>query len=120
MGGRDIDLAIGDELGVDAFLAGTYKLTNYQNVQSALVVADLCERIAVEILKVLNFYRFTYRSSSLGGLFLVGGGAALPPLQRAIASTVDLPLLDPASLLPGAFQRAASGVFAAGVAMGGK
>ena len=120
MGGRDIDLAIGDELGVDAFLAGTYKLTNYQNVQSAPVVADLCERIAVEILKVLNFYRFTYRSSSLGGLFLVGGGAALPPLERAIASAVDLPLLDPASLLPGAFQGAASGVFAAGVAMGGK
>ena len=48
------------------------------------------------------------------------GGAALPPLERAIASAVDLPLLDPASLLPGAFQGAASGVFAAGVAMGGK
>lgn len=120
LGGRDIDLAIGDELGVDAFLAGTYKLTNYQGVQSSPAVAELCERIAVEILKVLNFYRFTYRSSSLGGIFLVGGGAALPPLERAIAAAVDLPLLDPASLLPGAFQGAAAGIFAAGVAMGGK
>lgn len=58
--------------------------------------------------------------SSLGGLYLVGGGAALPLLRRSIEHTVDLPLLDPADLLPEAGKQAAAGVFAAGAAMGGK
>lgn len=119
LGGRNLDLAAADELGVDAFLAGTYKLTNYQNILDSAAVGDICERIAVEILKVINFYQFTYRSSSLEGIYLVGGGAALQPLRQAIENTVGLPLLEPAGLLPGAGEGAASAVFAAGAAIGG-
>ncbi len=117
LGGLNLDMAVADELGVDAFLANTYKATNFQDILSSPAVRDLCERIAVEILKVLNFYQFTYRSSSLGGIYLVGGGASLPPLRQAIANTVEMELLDPALLLPG--EGAAAGVFAAGAAMGG-
>lgn len=87
---------------------------------SSSEVTDLCDRIAVEILKVINFYQFTYRSSSLEGIFLVGGGAALPCLRKAIEETVGLPLLSPERLLPGGGQRIETGVFAAGAAMGGK
>ena len=120
LGGRSIDLAAADELGVDAFLAGTYKLSNYQDIYSAPSVVEACDRIAVEILRVINFYQFTYRSSSLEGVYLVGGGAALPPLRQAIESAVGLPLLDSSALLPGAGGGAAAGVFAAGAAMGGR
>lgn len=120
LGGRSLDLAIADELGVDAFLAGTYKAGNYQNVQSSPRVADLCERIAVEILKVMNFYQFTYRSSSLEDIWLVGGGAAMAPLRKAIAEVVGLELRSPEELLPGAGEGAAEGIFAAGAAMGGQ
>ena len=120
LGGRNLDLATADELGVDAFRANTYKVNNYQGVQSAPALTDLYDRIAVEILKVINFYQFTYRSSSLKGIYLVGGGAALPDLRRVIEDTAGLPLLSPADLLPGAGEQAAAGVFAAGAAMGGK
>mgnify|MGYP001091965069 CR=1 FL=1 len=120
LGGRNLDLALADELGVDAFLSNTYNATNFQNEQALPAVADLCERIAVEILKVVNFYQFTYRSSSLEGIYLVGGGTALPLLRQAIEGTVGLPLLDAGALLPGASGDAAAGVFAAGAAMGGK
>ncbi len=120
LGGRNLDLAVGDRLGVDAFLANTYKTSDYQSVLSSSEVTDLCDRIAVEILKVINFYQFTYRSSSLEGIFLVGGGAALPCLRKAIEETVGLPLLSPERLLPGGGQRIETGVFAAGAAMGGK
>ena len=120
LGGRNLDLAAADELGVDAFRANTYKVNNYQGVQSAPALTDLYDRIAVEILKVINFYQFTYRSSSLKGIYLVGGGAALPDLRRVIEDTAGLPLLSPADLLPGAGEQAAAGVFAAGAAMGGK
>lgn len=119
LGGRNLDLAMADDLGVDAFLAGTYKMSNYQDCHALPAVTELCDRIAVEILKVINFYQFTYRSSSLAGIYLVGGGAALPPLRQAIEGTVGLPLLDVAELLPGAGPEGAAGVFAAGAAMGG-
>ena len=120
LGGRNMDLAVADDLGVDTFLTNTYKASNYQNVLSSGGVADVCDRVAVEILKVINFYQFTYRSSSLEGIYLVGGGAAIPYLRRAIEETVGLPLLPPEELLPGAGERAAAGVFAAGAVGGGK
>lgn len=119
LGGRNLDLAVADSLGVDAFLANAYKIGDYQNVLDSQGVTDVCDRIAVEILKVINFYQFTYRSSSLDGVYLVGGGAALPCLRKAIEDTVGLSVLSPDCLLPGAGE-AAAGVFAAGAAMGGK
>jgi len=115
LGGRNLDLAVAEELSVNAFLANSYKTTNFQDVQELPAVGNICDRIAVELLKVINFYQFTYRNSSLEGIYLVGGGAAMPRLRRSIEDTVGLPLLDPAGLLPEAGEAAASGLFAAGV-----
>lgn len=119
LGGRSLDLIVSGELGVDPFLSNTYKTSNFQNVLTLPAAEEVCERIAVEILKVINFYQFTYRSNTLGGVYLVGGGASMELLRRSIESTVGLPLLDPAELLPEAGERAAAGIFAAGAAMGG-
>ena len=120
MGGRNMDLAAADQFGVDPFLANTYKYGNYQGIQSAPALTEVCDRIAVEILKVINFYQFTYRSSNLEGVYLVGGGSAMPYLRRSIEGTVGLSLLSPEDLMPGTGERAADGIFAAGAAMGGK
>ncbi len=119
LGGRNLDTIVAGELGVDPFLSNTYKATNFQDVLTLPAVAEVCERIAVEILKVINFYQFTYRSSNLSGVYLVGGGASMDLLRRSIENTVGLPLLDPADLLPEAGQSASAGIFAAGAAMGG-
>lgn len=119
IGGRDLDLAIAEELGVDAFLAGTYKMAGHQGAQTAAAVPELCERLAVEILKVVNFYQFTYRNSALSGVYLVGGGAAMETLRQAIEGTAGLTLLDPGKLLRTTQGAAAEGIFAAGAAMGG-
>lgn len=119
LGGRNLDTVVANELGVDPFLANTYRTTNFQDVQAIPAVTELCDRIAVEILKVINFYQFTYRSNTLRGIYLTGGGASMEPLRRGIESAVGLALLDPAELLPEAGKAAAAGVFAAGAAMGG-
>ena len=120
LGGRNLDMAVVDQMGVDPFLANTYKFGNHQGVQSLPALTDVCDRIAVEILKVINFYQFTYRSSNLEGIYLVGGGAAMPYLRQSIEGTVGMSLLSPEDLLPGTGERAADGIFAAGAAMGGK
>ncbi len=120
VGGRNLDLAVAEEMGVDAFLANSYKTANFQNTQELPSVENICDRIAVELLKVVNFYQFTYRNSALEGIYLVGGGAALPQLRRSIEETVGLPLLAPEDLLPEAGEAAGLGIFAAGAGMGGK
>lgn len=121
IGGRNLDLLVADEFAVDAFLANTYKQSNFQDVLAAPSLTELYDRIAVEILKVINFYQFTYRSSNLPGIYLVGGGAALNPLRQAIEGALGMPLLDPSELLGGGLKQiegAATGVFAAGAAKG--
>ena len=120
LGGRNLDAVVANELGVAPYLAGTYKMTNFQDVFDLPAVAEICDRIAVEILKVLNFYQFTYRSSALEGIYLVGGGTAFPLLRESIRRTVGLPLLDPEELLPEAGEASAAGIFAAGAVMGGE
>lgn len=120
LAGRHLDQAIADELGVDMFRAETYRAENRPDVLSIPAVEELCGRLAVEILKVVNFYQFSYRSSELPGIYLSGGGAAFPPLREAIAARLSLPLLDPAQLLPGlSGEKAAAGIIAAGAAVGG-
>lgn len=119
LGGQDLDAAAQNRTDADALRSGAYAAEHDRGVLTLPATAEICDRIAVEILKVINFYRFTYRSGTLNGIYLVGGGAALPLLRQSIENTVDLPLLDPAELLPEAGERAAAGVFAAGAAMRG-
>lgn len=120
VGGRDLDRIIADQLGVDEFLANTYKTGGHGDVAGLPAVGELCDHIAVELLKVLNFYQFTYRNSELKSAYLVGGGAGFAPLRRAVEGALELELLSASSLLPGVSEQdAAEGVFAAGAAIGG-
>ena len=118
LGGQDLDAAEPAD-AVPSVPSAAYTMEGVRDVRTFPAMAEVCDRIAVEILKVLHYYQFTYRSGTLRGIYLVGGGAALPPLRQSIENAVDLPLLDPADLLPKAGERAAAGVFAAGAAMRG-
>ncbi len=92
LGGQNLDLAVAEEMGVDPFLANSYKDSDYQNVLDSQAVQDVCEQIAVEILKVINFYHYTYPSDEPESLVLMGGGAHIPPLRRAIEETIEVNL----------------------------
>lgn len=118
IGGLDFDRAIAEELGIEVFLAGTYKMMGNRQALEVPAVSDLCHRLAVEILKVVNFYQFTYRSNTLEGVYLTGGGAAFEPLRQAVADTVEAALLDPAEFLTASEGTEADGIFAAGAALG--
>ena len=54
LGGRNLDTVVANELGVDPFLSNTYKASNFQNVLTLPALSEVCDRIAVEILKVIN------------------------------------------------------------------
>lgn len=97
---QDLDRIIADQLNVDMFLAGTYKRENYKEILEHPSCMELYRRIAVEILKVINFYQFTFRDSELPGVYLIGGGANIAPLCQSIEEALPLPLLSPSELIP--------------------
>ena len=101
IGLSSLDTVISDAFNVDIHLAHTYLLTNYEDCQESDVCKNAYDNIAVELMRAVNFYRFSNPDSQLGDIWLTGGGAAIPPLRQAIAETLDMRLHEPDELLPG-------------------
>ncbi len=84
-----IDDALADAYNVDVHLAHTYLLTNYEECQSKEVCLNAFNNIAVELMRALNFYRFSNPESELADIWLCGGGAAIGTLTAAIEAGLD-------------------------------
>ena len=56
--------------------------------------------ITVELMRALNFYRFSNPDSHLEDIWICGGGACIQPLQQSIAETLDLRIHAAGELLP--------------------
>ncbi len=96
-----LDDVIAEAYGVDVHLARTYLTSNYENCQDREECRTAYENIAVELMRVLNFYRFSNPDSALGDLWLCGGGAVIQPLTEAIGDMLNVQLHPAAELVPG-------------------
>ena len=97
-----IDQAIAEANNVDIHLAHTYLLTNHENCQNSPECLNAFSGIGVELMRALNFYRFSNPDSQLSDVWLCGGGAAIPALKEAIISTLsEMQVHTAAELLPG-------------------
>lgn len=74
---------------------------------------EIYQQIALEIMRVLNFFQYNHPGQQLNVLYCSGGGATIQPLMRAIRDTVGLEIRllqdvyakacrEPAALLYGA------------------
>lgn len=108
-GGQALDRIVAEELGVDVFLADSYKRKNYQNILEHPRCMDLYGTIAVELLKVFNFYQYAFRDNNLEGIYLIGGGANIKPLRQVIADTLSVPLYAPGELFHSGVSVGAAG-----------
>lgn len=111
VGCRDLDGVIADLFNMDRFLADAYKRSNHQGVLDDPQCGEVYERIAVEVLKVINFYHFTYRQNQLQGVYLIGGGAEIAPLRKQLEDTLGLPALSADTLIPGGEGQVQSSAF---------
>jgi len=100
LGCRDVDLAIAELKNVDEYVAASYKLTNYQDVLASDACREACARIAVEVMKAVNFYRFRNSETKLADIYFLGGGARLAPLREQIVEAIRLEPHDFTELLP--------------------
>lgn len=102
MGLSNLEQLISEERGVDVHMAHTHLTSNYQDAQSMSVCLDMYNRMAVEIMKSVNFYNYNNRDQSLRRICLCGGGAGIAALQEAITRTTDLEIMGIPDLIPGA------------------
>ncbi len=90
VGLSSLDGIIAEAKGVDEYLAHTYLLTNFEDCQSQDYCRGAYDNISVELMRALNFYRFSNPDSQITACWLCGGGAALVPLRESIAASLDV------------------------------
>ena len=100
LGMNSLDQAIAEAYSVDVHLAHTYLLSNYENCQSKDYCMNAYGTITVELMRALNFYRFSNPDSHLEDIWICGGGACIRPLQESISETLDLRIHNAADLIP--------------------
>lgn len=101
---RSLISAIAEAASVDEHLAHAYLLENYQDWQNNAVCRNVYDNIAVELMRAMNFYRFSNPDSQINDLYLTGGGAMIEPLRKSIADTVGLLVHAPEELVPNGAQ----------------
>ena len=92
MGMSNLDNVLADVYGVDVHLAHTYLMSNYENCQTREECVNAYSNIAVELMRALNFYRFSNPDSSLEHMWLCGGGAVIEPLAETIGEMLNIQL----------------------------
>lgn len=97
-----VDAAIADAYNVDEHLAHTYVINNFEDCLSKEVCLNAFNNIAVELMRALNFYRFSNPDSALADIWLCGGGAYIGALTAAIEAGMEgMKIHSAEELLPG-------------------
>ena len=86
----ELDTVLANIFNIDVHLAHTYLIANHDDCQNRDECIAAYNNIAVELMRALNFYRFSNPDSQLSDVWLSGGGAVIEPLRRAIADTLDM------------------------------
>ena len=97
-----LDEVIAEQFNVDVHLAHTYLVTNYEGCQNGENCANAFTNIAVELLRAINFYRFSNPDSTLSDVYLCGGGAAIGALGTQISDHLDMNVHHVSELIEGA------------------
>lgn len=101
MGMSNLDSVLADVYGVDIHLAHTYLMSNFENCQQREECMNAYSNIAVELMRALNFYRFSNRDSVLEHMWLCGGGAVIEPLGETISDMLSIQLHPASEFVPG-------------------
>jgi type IV pilus assembly protein PilM len=99
-GGASIDALIADTASVDPHVASDYKLANYEGAQEIPACRDLYGKIAVEILRAVNFYGFNTPGSDLRDIYFCGGLAKVGALMDTVRGSLELNIHLIEELLP--------------------
>ena len=95
-----LDEVLADAFSVDIHLAHTYLMTNFEGCQERVECETAYSSIAMELMRVLNFYRYSNPDSNITNMWLCGGGAVIEPLRETIRDSLDLNVYPASDLVP--------------------
>lgn len=101
IGLSSLDSVLADAYGVDMHLAHTYLMSNFENCQEREECQNSYDNMAIELMRALNFYRFSNPESTLSDIWLCGGGSMIRPLTDAIDDMLDMEMHPASELVPG-------------------
>ena len=94
MGGALIDQTIADNQQIDAFAARVRKEANMNKVLSADFMSDVYQALAIEVMKIVNF--FNYSDQTEGGrlehLYFCGGSSQVESLRNCLLKATGMTL----------------------------
>lgn len=103
-----LDDAIAEHFHVAPYVACTYRETNYEGCQELEACKDIYGRMALEVLKAVNYYNYSNAEQPVESICCWGGGRKLQPLVDTLASTLSVPVKGLEELLPELNQEPAS------------
>ncbi len=89
-GCEEIDRHIAETQGVEEHIARIYKETNKDDILHEQGCEEIYSQMAIEVMRVLNFYNFNHPDNGLEALYYCGGGSLISPLIDAIASATEV------------------------------
>ena len=92
IGMRNLDEAVAENYATDIHLAHTYFVSNYEDCQNQEYCLNAYNTIAVELMRAVNFYRFSNPDVQLTDIWISGGGGAVKGLRDAISETLGMPI----------------------------
>lgn len=90
IGGYHLDQTISKIFSVDEHTARTYKSTNFNNCLATDECIDVYNQIAIEVMKVTNFYAYSTQSKDLHDIYICGGLATIETLRTRIVKATEL------------------------------
>lgn len=97
IGGRYIDDMLAQSYKVDSHTAATYKETNFENCLSCDECVDAYSTLAVEVMKVLTFYRV--QGNKIADIYFAGGSSLIEMLKTRVVKATELSPHDVTKLL---------------------
>ncbi len=94
MAGALIDETIAAEHKVDTYVAHTRKEANMNKVLSSEFIGDAYQALAIEVMKIVNFYSYTDTAEGgpLEHIYYCGGSSVIEPLRTALLKATGMTL----------------------------
>lgn len=87
-----VERMMAETMGVDEHIAHTYLITNHKDCQDSDECKNSFTNIAVELMRTMNFLRYSMQDNNLDEIWVCGGGANISNLKAAIAEQLDMPV----------------------------
>ncbi|MDO5702045.1 MAG: pilus assembly protein PilM [Lachnospiraceae bacterium] len=97
-GCRQVSAVIADMYNCDPHIAEIYMRDNKDGVLDADACRDIYSRIAIDVMRAINYYTFENRDNTLETMYYYGGGASVKALIEEISETVQLELVPLSSI----------------------